>query len=353
MLPDPQKGSVSEAGQPGSRRFRLESVDGLVAVVGQYGARLIELWAPDRDGILADVTLGFDRDDDYRANAGTYMGAILGRVSGRIRKARFSVDGQEFVLAANEPPNHLHGGALRSFDRVVWESRPQATGGHPGVRFEYRSPHLEEGYPGSVTTSVSYVLVGRELWLNFEAVTDRRTPISLTSHAFWNLGGAGAETVLDHELRLHASQHASVDAGLVPTGAVESVNGSPLDFVAAQTIGQRIAQLDEAPSAGYDHCYLIEGEAGVLRPAATLRHPASGRRMGLLTTEPALQVYSANRLDAVCGKAGRLYRRRSAICLEPQIVPDAVNRPGGRSIFLDPGRTYRHTTVFRFSADAS
>lgn len=332
-------------------RYRLESIDGIVVVVGDLGARLIEVWTPDRAGQLGDITLGFDDDDGYRSNLELYMGATLGRVSGRIKNATFSIGQQVYRLSPNEAPNHLHGGARRSFDRVVWESHATRVGRYPAVRFTYRSPHLEEGYPGAVRASVTYALVGRELWLNYEATTDRATPISLTTHAFWNLAGAGLDNVLDHELQVHASRYALADEGLVPDGGFGRVAGTALDFTSSRRIGDQIVALENEPAEGYDHCYLVDDDAGQLRPAAGLRDPRTGRTMALRTTQPALQVYTANRLRHVSGKGGLPYDRHAAISLEPQAVPDAVNRRSDLSIFLIPGRTYRHTSVFRFGVD--
>lgn len=319
-------------------------------MVGEFGARLHEVWVPDQHGQQVDVLLGFETDAQDRTHIDSYVGAILGRVSGRIKDAEFILDGQRYALSANEAPNHLHGGADRSFDRVRWTSRPDPTDGHPSVRFEYISRHLEEGYPGQLTATVTYVVVDLDLWLIVSAVTTARTPVSLTSHAFWNLAGHGSETVLDHELQIAGAAVAMTDDDLVPTGSLLSVERTALDFRTPRTIGARIAELDREPAAGYDHCYVLDGEAG-LRRAAILRHPESGRTMELLTTEPALQLYSANRLPLIPGKGGTRYGPRSAICLEPQIVPNAINREDGRGVVLSPGRTYRHTSVFRFGTD--
>ncbi len=324
---------------------------GPVAVVGAFGARLIELWVPDRHGALGDVTLGFDRDDEYRQHRDMYVGATIGRVAGRIGGARFELDGMVYRLTANEPPNHLHGGSERSFDRVLWTGRAQETSGSPSVRFEYRSAHLEEGYPGTLDASVTYTLAGAELWISYEARSDRATPVSLTSHAYWNLAGAGADTVLDHDLRLLAAVFSPTDAGLVPAAASAPVAGTPLDFTARRTIGDRIARLDDDPAEGYDHNYLLDGADGTMRPVAWLRHAATGRTMELRTTQPALQVYTGNRMRPVTGKAGRVYGYRSAICLEPQMTPDSVNGPRQSAVILRPGATYRQTSVYAFGLE--
>lgn len=344
-------GRVGQVNRPDEPWFRLEANDGHVAVVGALGARLIELWAPDRHGTLGDVTLGFDRDDEYRQHQDMYVGVTIGRVAGRIRRARFELDGTVYELAANEPPNHLHGGATRSFDRVRWTARPQETAGHPSVRFDYRSPHLEEGYPGALDVSVTYTLAGPELLMNYEAHTDRATPVSLTSHAYWNLAGSGADTVLDHDLRIAAHAFTPADSGLVPGARSAPVSGTPLDFMVARTIGDRIGRLDDDPAAGYDHNYLIDGADGSLRPAAWLHHPGSGRTMQLSTTQPALQVYTGNRMRPVTGKVGQRYGHRSAICLEPQATPDAVNGPEARAVVLEPGATYRQSSVYLFGLE--
>ncbi len=319
-------------------------------MVGEFGARLHEVWVPDGRGDQVDVLLGFDTDAEDRLHIDSYVGAMLGRVSGRIKDAEFDLDGQRYALSANQAPSHLHGGATRSFDRVRWTSRPDTVDEHPGVRFAYLSRHLEEGYPGQLTATVTYAVVDLDLWLIVSAETTAPTPVSLTSHAFWNLAGHGSGTVLDHELQIPGAAVALTDDDLVPTGALRSVERTALDFRTPRSIGARIAELDEEPAAGYDHCYVLDGEAG-LRRAAILRHPESGRTMEVLTTEPALQLYSANRLPLIPGKGGTRYGPRSAICLEPQIVPNAINRDNGRGVVLRPGQTYRHTLVFRFGSE--
>lgn len=331
-----------------AQRFTLRSATGVVAVVGELGAQLVELQVPDRDGVPADVTLGFDTDAEYRRHAGMHIGASIGRVAGRIKDARFELDGETFALAANEPPNHLHGGPTRSFARVLWSGERIEVDGGPGARFTYVSPDGEEGYPGTMTATASYALIGNDLRLTYEATTDRRTPLSLTSHAYWNLAGAGSATILDHVLRIPASTYTLTDDGLVPTGDVALVQGTALDFLAPRRIGDRIAALEDEPSAGYDHNYLVDEPAGTIRTVAWLREPSSGRTLEILSTEEAIQFYAGNRMASVPGKGGTRYSHRSGLCLEPQVTPDAVHRHTGRSSILEPGERYRHEIVFRF-----
>jgi aldose 1-epimerase len=336
---------------PSGGRYEIRSAGGSCAVVGAFGARLIEMHVPDRDGAYGDVSLGFDDDEAYRRHAAMYIGATVGRVAGRIARARFELDGRVVALAANEPPNHLHGGRDRSFDRVVWDAERTTIDGIPGVRLAYATPDLEEGYPGRVEATAHYQLDGNDLRLTYEATTDRRTPIAMTSHAYWNLAGAGALTILDHELRVPASSVSLTDDGLVPTGEVAPVEGGPLDFRRAHQIGERIDALVGGPAEGYDHNLLLDDPSGDLRPVAWLRDPSSGRTMEVLSTEEAVQFYAGNRMTTVAGKGATTYGLRSGLCLEPQATPDAVNRPAGRSIILEPGQRYRHEIVFRFGVD--
>ena len=238
----------------------------------------------------------------------------------------------------------------RSFDRVTWSAERTDDGIH-GVRFTYVSPDLEEGYPGRVTATAHYQLDGTDLRVTYEATTDRRTPIAMTSHAYWNLAGAGSPTILDHELRVPASRVSLTDEGLIPTGATADVTGGPLDLRRTRRIGDRIGELVDGPAQGYDHNLLLDDLAGPLRTVAWLRDPSSGRTMEVLSTEEAVQFYAGNRMPSVQGKRGTTYGQRSGLCLEPQATPDAVNRPAGRSIILEPGQRYRHEIVFRFGVD--
>jgi aldose 1-epimerase len=363
----PNPADRSEAGTaPGSdadHRFLLTSPSGVAALVSSWGAGLVALQIPDRDGRFADVVLGFDTVEEYRAHAGLYFGCTVGRVAGRIRDARFALDGQEVALTANLGRHHLHGGPSRAFDRVDWEATVVHDPDGEAVRFHRLSPDGEEGYPGEVDVSVTYTLaashrrpgLGRrdELRIDYEATTDRTTPLSMTNHTYWNLAGAGSPSVLDHELEVLADRHTPTDLELIPTGAIEPVEGTALDFRRPRRIGDRIAELDSTGGRGYDHNYVLPTTGAGARLAARLRDPGSGRLLEVLTTQPCLNVYSGNVMVPTVGKMGRSYARRSGICLEPAGYLDAVNETAFEPVWLRPGETYRQSIVFRFGTDLS
>lgn len=330
--------------------WRLENANGLRAKITNYGATLVEMWVPDRRGRLRDVVLGFDDVSGYESEANQYFGCTTGRVANRIAKGRFSLDGLDYVLATNNPPNHLHGGEKRSLDKVVWRAEDASGPDGPAVSLSYVSPHSEEGYPGKVEIRVVYTLTHRdELRIDYYATADRRTPINLTNHAYWNLHGAGNDTILDHELIIAADQYTPTDDTLIPTGKIEPVAGTPLDFRERQTIGKRIAQLEKTAARGYDHNFVLRGPAGVLRLVAEVRDPRSGRTLEISTTEPGLQLYSGNFLNGAAGKGGRAYVKNGGLCLEAQHFPDSVNQPSFPSTILEANGLYQQTTVHRFS----
>ncbi len=313
----------------------LRNVNGMVAKVISYGAILAELQAPDRFGVLTNVVLGADSLERYLKGFNA-PAAILGRVANRIAGARFTLDGMEYKLAANNPPNHIHGGRT-NFSRVVWQTKVlPATEHEASVQFTYVSHDGEEGYPGTLTVKVTYTLTdANELRLDYEATTDKATPVNLTSHAYFNLAGFG--DVLDHELWLNADRYTPADDQLIPTGEIASVKGTPLDFTSATRIGARIEQLKPRPN-GYDHYYVINGGGKSLVLAARVTEPKSGRVMEARTTQPGVQLYTGNHL------------KHGALCLETQHFPDSVNKPQFPSTILRPGQTFRSTTVFAFSA---
>jgi aldose 1-epimerase len=322
--------------------FTLRNASGMSAKIMTYGAILTELRVPDRHGVATNVVLGADTFEQYlkgfRAPA-----AIIGRVANRIAGARFILDGVEYKLAANNGPNHIHG----VFDKRVWEAKalpPQE--GRAAVELTYRSPDGEDGYPGNVTVKLTYTLTDdNELRLDYEAVTDRATPINLTSHAYFNLAGGG--DVLDHELWLAAARYTPTDDALIPSGQIATVKGTPVDFTKPVRIGARIAELNPK-LGGYDHNFVLDGGPGQrtavppgngkpLVLAARVREPVSGRVMEVRTTEPAVQLYTGNHL------------KHAALCLETQHYPDSVNHPGFPSTILRPGQTFSSTTIFAFS----
>jgi len=332
-------------------RVRLHGADGFEVAIISYGAAVQALHVPDRDGRLADIVLGHDDLPPYLASR-RYFGATVGRYANRIAGGAFTLDGQQYRLPINDGPNALHGG-LHGFDRKNWTIEAVSDA---SVRLSCVSPDGEEGYPGTLTTRVTYTLTGaREFTIAFTATTDAATVVNLTHHGFFNLGGVETGSdVLDHVLTLRADRFLPVDATAIPLGAPAPVEGTPFDFRVPQAIGARIRHAHEQIrlGRGYDHNFcLSDGRLEAPRLAARVEHPASGRVMELLTDQPGLQFYSGNFLDGTApGKFGRLYRQSDAFCLEPQAWPDTPNRPDYPSARLDPGQTYRHTSIYRFSA---
>ncbi len=326
--------------------FTLKNANGTLAKVITYGTILTELHVSDARGKLGDVVLGFDNLDQYLAGH-PYFGCTVGRVANRIAAGRFTLDGQEYRLALNDGPNHLHGG-LRGFDKAIWRGEPAATQDGVAVKFSYVSKDGEEGYPGTLSVTVTYTLTNAdELRLDYAAETDKATPVNLTNHSYFNLAGDG--DVLGHILKLNASSYTPVDDKLIPTGEISSVRGTPLDFTVETAIGSRIDQLTNTPR-GYDHNFILDGGGGKLAPAARLEEPRTGRIMEIYTTEPAIQFYTGNFLDgSLKGKRGIVYVKHAGFCLEADHFPDSVNRPGFPSVILRPGETYRQTTVHKFS----
>jgi aldose 1-epimerase len=346
-LPAATAFGVDRAGQPAAL-YVLQNARGLRAAVTTHGATLVSLWAPGRDGTLADVTLGFDNVAGYESADNDWFGCTVGRYANRIAGARFVLDGSTYTVTANDGPNHLHGGGARAFANVAWGAQPFARAGERGVVFAHRSPGGAEGFPGTLDVEVTYTLTDRnELRIDYRATTDRPTVINLTNHAYWNLAGAGRGDVLGHVLTLFASRMTPIDDALLPSGEIAPVAGTPFDFTAPRRIGERIPPW-ESPGHGYDHNFVLDGAPGALRPAARLVEPGSGRSLTLHTTQPGLQLYSGNFLRGQRGKGGVAYPRRSALCLEAQHFPDSPNQPAFPSTTLRPGEVYRHTTVYAF-----
>jgi aldose 1-epimerase len=334
------------------RRFLLVAPSGISGVLSSWGAGLVALNVPDRAGQFADVVLGFDTASEYSAHSNLYFGCTVGRVANRIRRASFVLGDTTYKLAANDGANSLHGGSTRSFDKVEWSAETKRSRLGSSVLFRYISPHLEEGYPGRVDTTVTYTLSDEdELRIDYEARSDRPTPVSLTNHTYWNLSGDGAGTILDHELQLQAGRYTVTDGELLPTGEIKPVDGTPLDFRKPCIIGSRIAELDATAARGYDLNYVLSGSRSEPAFAARLRDPSSGRVVEVWTTQPCMQVYSGNFMTPTTGKLGVHYARRSGFCLEPQGYPDAVNNPSFDSIVLEPGEVYRATIIFRLRVD--
>ncbi len=336
--------------------FTLTNAHGAKLRAMTYGAIVLSLEVPDRHGQNADVVLGYNTLAEYLA-ATPYFGAIVGRYGNRIAHGKFSIDGHEYTLATNSSsggiPCSLHGG-LKGFDKVVWHAEPLAEAGAQGVKFTYLSKDGEEGFPGNLNVSVTYWLNDANEWrIQYEATTDKPTPINLTQHSYFNLKGEGRGGILDHELTIQAAKFTPVTVGLIPTGELRPVHGTPFDFTSAHTIGERINAEDEQIKfgGGYDLNWVLDNQGGLLALAATVHEPTTGRVLEVLTTEPGVQFYSANHLDGkIIGKSGQPYRARNAFCLETQHYPDSPNQPSFPSCILQPGQTMRSTTVYRFSS---
>jgi aldose 1-epimerase len=324
--------------------------DGTVeAQIISYGGIVVSLKTPDRNGNSADIVLGFDDVDGYYANSnnpgGAFFGAIIGRYGNRIAKGTFTLDGKTYHLPINNAPNSLHGGP-HGFNNVVWKAKEIPD----GVELTYLSKDGEAGYPGNLTTTVRYTLVKGELRIDYSATTDKNTVLNLTNHSYFNLAGQGKGDILQHQLTLMASRFTPVDSGLIPTGELRPVAGTPFDFTKATAIGERIDADDEQMKLGhgYDHNWVLNGSG--MRIAARVEEPATGRILEVLTTQPGVQFYGANFLDGtIHGKGGTVYARRSGFCLETQHFPDSPNQPKFPSASLKPGVPFRSTTVFRFS----
>ncbi|CAL9584626.1 Aldose 1-epimerase [Streptomyces sp. enrichment culture] len=333
-------------------RWSLEN-GGTRLKVLSYGGIVQSLELPDRRGRYANVSLGFDDIEDYVASS-PYFGALIGRYGNRIAKGRFTLDGKAYQLSVNDGENSLHGGA-QGFDKRVWDVEPFTRGSDVGLHLYYTSVDGEMGYPGTLKSKVTYTLTRTGDWrIDYEATTDRPTVCNLTSHVYFNLAGEGSGSVNDHELKIAASRYTPVDAGLIPTGELAPVAGTPFDFRRPKTIGEdiRVAHQQLLYGKGIDHNWVLD--KGITRQPehiATLRDPASGRTMKIATTEPGLQFYSGNFLDGtLVGSGGAIYRQGDALCLETQHFPDSPNQPSFPSTTLRPGQTYRSTTVHSFSA---
>jgi aldose 1-epimerase len=339
------------AGEP-VELFTLTNSKGMQADIMTYGGILVSLKTPDRSGKLADVVLGFDSLDGYLNNPPPYFGALIGRYGNRIGLARFSLNGAEYKLAQNNGPNHLHGG-LRGFDKVVWNARmPDAR----SLELTYLSKDGEEGYPGTLTATVTYTLTdNNELKIDYRATTDKDTVLNLTNHSYFNLAGQGEGDVSGHQVMINADRFTPVDSGLIPTGELRSVAGTPFDFRQARAIGERIDAADEQIKlgGGYDHNFVLNRSGSGLELAARVTEPQSGRVMEVLTTEPGVQFYTGSGLNGIRGKGGKVYDRRFGFCLETQHFPDSPNKPSFPSVALKPGAQYQSTTVFRFSSSVS
>jgi len=356
----PQSASVKHFGTLSDGRetklYRLVNENGMTAEISDFGATLVALAAPDREGRLSDVTLGFDSVEGYASGENPYFGATAGRFGNRIAHGRFSLDGEEYRLATNNNPGgipcHLHGGDV-GFNKRLWTVK-EASGS--SITMEYISQDGEEGYPGALTATVTYTLTeDNELIWEAVATTDAPTIVNLIHHTYWNLSGEPGLSINDHILQVHADRYLPTDAGLIPTGEFAPVAGTPMDFTQATAVGERVDADYEALklAGGYDHCWVLsEPVHDGLAHVATVHDPKSGRMMELFSNQPGVQFYGGNFLDgSLIGKGGIAYGKNTGLCLETENFPDAPNQAGFPSAVLRPGETYRHKMVHRFYAE--
>jgi aldose 1-epimerase len=333
--------------------YTLTNSNGLEVRAMTYGGIIVSMRVPDRKGKTADVVLGHDNFDGYLVNP-PYFGAIVGRYANRIANGTFTLDAVKYTLPKNDGQNTLHGGLI-GFNKVIWEAKEFENAKGVGVAFNYLSKDGEEGFPGNLKVKVSYTLTNEnQLIIDYEASTDKATPLNLTQHTYFNLAGEGNGDILGHEVMLNADRFTPADKTLIPTGEIRPVKGTPLDFTTPTTIGSRINDTYEqlVIGHGYDHNFVIKRKDNSLTLGARAREPNSGRVLEVYTTEPAVQLYSGNFLDGtLVGKQGHAYKKRDGFCLETQHFPDSPNHPDFPSTILRPGTTFRSQTVFKFSAE--
>ncbi|NQU22614.1 MAG: galactose mutarotase [Candidatus Nealsonbacteria bacterium] len=325
-------------------RYTLTNDNGLKVGLITFGAMMTSVEVPDRDGKFANVTLFRDTLDDY-IEGHPYFGCVAGRYANRIAKGKFTLDGKEYSLTINNDANHLHGGEV-GFDKHVWKAKPIEADGSVGVRFSLTSPDGDQGYPGTLEASVTYSLNNdNELKMDYKATTDKPTVLNLTNHAYWNLAGAGSGDVLGHRLMINGDRYLPCDDELIPTGKVNEVKDTPMDFTKPKKVGARIDQVE----GGYDHCYVLkEGKGKGLTLCARLVDPGSGRVMEIRTSQPAVQLYTGNFLEGKISGGGVAYQKHFALCLETQHYPDSPNQPKFPSTVLRPGEKYHQVTVHKF-----
>jgi aldose 1-epimerase len=331
--------------------YTLTNPSGAEVKIINFGATVVSLKVPDREGNLRDVVLGYDNLEAYIKDK-DFFGVTVGRFGNRIGAGKFTLDGKTYQLDLNNGPNHLHGGAHGIYKRL-WKAEPAKSKEGPGVKLTYVSPDGEEGYPGKVTLTVTYTLTNKNgLRIDYRGTTDKPTVLNLAHHAYWNLSGDPTQTILDEELTIDADKTTPVDAGLIPTGKLADVTGTPMDFRKATKIGARIDVKDEQLEfgKGYDHNWVLRSPAKKVRKVVELFDARSGIVMQILTDQPGLQFYSGNFLNGtIHGKQGVAYQHRTAVVLEAQLFPDAPNHPTFPSAVLRPGHTYTQTTVYQFS----
>ncbi len=328
--------------------YTIKNANGVELKVSEFGATLVSLKVPDKDGNFEDIILGFDNLEGY-INDAAYLGVIAGRYANRIAKGKFTLDGKEYTLATNDGVNHLHGG-VEGFGKKVWKGEELKTDEGSGVKLTYTSKDGEEGYPGNLENVVKYILNDKnELKIVLKSKTDKATPVNLTNHAYFNLKGEGNGTILEHKLQLNAKEYTPVDDGLIPTGEIKSVEGTPLDFTELTAIGSRIDKLDKKFHGGYDHNFVITKSNELLSMVCKVVEPESGRVMEICATMPGTQFYSGNFLDGFKGKGGKAYNQHYAFCIEPQYYPDSPNKPNFPSCILRPGEERKEIILYKFS----
>ncbi len=357
LTPEPSDAEFDErpfgetsAGQP-VKLLSLKNENGMEVEIISRGATIRAIRVPDAAGNIADVCNGFDDVTGYESDRNQYFGCVAGRVCNRIGDAQFVLFGQTYQLTANDGDNTLHGGGVKSLDKLVWDGKAEATKHGPSVKLSCFSADGDEGFPGNLHVSVRYTLTRENaLVITYDASTDIATPVNLTNHAYFNLSGHGSGTILDHLLMINASSYTPTDDELIPTGEIAPVKGTPLDFSKPTAIGKRMEAVAATAAGGYDHNWVLNYGEGI-RLAARLSDPKSGRVLSVLTDQPGLQFYSGNFLKNQQGKDGKRYVHRGALCLETQHFPDSVNHADFPSTILEPGEDYHTTTIYRFSTE--
>jgi aldose 1-epimerase len=326
--------------------YTLTNPNGVTVKITNYGGLVTHILVPDKTGQMGDVALGYDSLAGYLKSS-PFFGALVGRYGNRIAKGQFVLDGKTYTLAKNNGNNHLHGGK-KGFDKQLWKVL-EADADH--LKLRYVSPDGEEGYPGTLTTTVTYTLTNaNELKIDYEATTDKKTPVNLTNHSYFNLSAGKAKDILGHQMMLDADRYTVVNDELIPTGELRKVDGTPMDFRQPTAIGARIQQVGGDP-VGYDHNYVLNKATDGLRKIGEAYEPTSGRVMEIFTDQPGVQFYSGNFLDGkITGKNGQVYGKHAGFCLETQHFPDSPNQPTFPSTILNPGETYETTTIYKFSA---
>ena len=329
--------------------FILSNSNGCKVSIINYGAIVTSIIVPDKNGKFENVNLGYDTLEDYIKDK-TYLGAIVGRYGNRIAKGRFQLEGKTYQLATNNGENHLHGGNV-GFNKVLWNAEI-VDANEPAVNLTYISNDGEEGYPGTVTLTVTYTLTNKnELRIDYNGTTDKTTILNPTQHSYFNLSGKLSQTILDHVLTIESDFYTPVDKTQIPTGRLADVTNTPFDFRSPHTIGERIDTQDEQLQigGGYDHNFVLRNFNGKVRKVAEAYEPNSGRILTVYTDQPGLQFYSGNSITEIKGKDGVIYNRRTGFCLEAQHYPDSPNKPEFPSVILRPGETYKQTTIYQFS----